>query len=48
MLCFHFQFIPRPVIVLWEHEENAGGVDLVHFVARDFAEFTKLVFAKKG
>ena len=31
-----------------EHEENAEGDDLVHFVARDFAEFMRLVFAKKG
>jgi hypothetical protein len=46
MLCFHFQFIPKPVVVLWEHEENAGESDRVHFVARDFVELTKLVFAK--
>jgi len=52
MLCFHFQFIPKPAVVLWEHEENGRGhsvdfpSDLVHFVAKDFAEFTKLVFEK--
>jgi hypothetical protein len=46
MLCFHFHFIPKPVVVLWEHEENCGA-DLVHFVAQDFATFTELVFEKK-
>jgi hypothetical protein len=46
MLCFHFQFVPKPLVVLWEHEENACESDPVHFVARDFAEFMGLVFAK--
>ena len=47
MLCFHLQFIPKPLVVLWEHEENARESDAEHFVARGFAEFTKLVFAMK-
>jgi len=47
MLCFHVQFIPKPLVVLWEHEENARESETVHFVARDFAEFTKLVVARK-
>jgi hypothetical protein len=46
MLCFHFQFTPAPLVILWEHEENAGESEVVHFVAKDFADFTKLVFAK--
>lgn len=51
MLCFHFQFKPKPAVVLWEHEKNAREFKVVEFVARDFAEFTKLVVAagrKKG
>lgn len=48
MLCFDFHFVPRPLIVLWEHEENAYGSNVVHFVARDFAELTSLVFARTG
>ena len=47
MLCFHLQFIPRPLVVLWEHEENAYESPSVHFVARDFSEFMKLVTRKK-
>ena len=46
MLCFHFGFIPKPVVVLWEHEENPDS-DLVHFIARDFAAFAESVFAAK-
>jgi hypothetical protein len=46
MLSFHFHFIPKPLVVLWEHEENYEA-DLVHFVAQDFAAFTELVFEKK-
>jgi hypothetical protein len=46
MLCLHYQFIPRPVVVLWEHEEGAAGSNPVHFIAKDFKEFIKLVFAK--
>jgi len=48
MLCFHFHFVPRPLIVLWEHEENAYESDVVHFVARDFAAFTSQVFVRTG
>lgn len=46
MLCFHFQFVPKPLVVLWEHEENACASKPVHFVAKDFADFMELVFAK--
>ena len=45
MLCFHFQFKPRPLVVLWEHEANAHEFKQVEFVARDFSEFMKLVVA---
>ncbi len=44
MLCFHIHFVPKPLVVLWEHEENAYESNVVHFVARDFAELTRLVF----
>lgn len=46
MLCFHFGFTPRPLIVLWEHEANAYEFKQVQFVARDFTEFTRMVFAR--
>jgi hypothetical protein len=46
MLCFHFQFVPQPQVVLWEHEGNAYDLPRVQFVARDFAEFTSLVYAQ--
>ena len=46
MLCFHLQFVPKPLVVLWEHEPNAYESNMVHFVARDFAELMGLVFAR--
>ena len=47
MLCLHLSFIPKPIVVLWEHEGNAYDSDAVHFVARDFVEFTRLAFATR-
>ena len=38
--------MPKPLIVLWEHEPNAYESNMVHFVARDFAAFTSLVYAR--
>jgi hypothetical protein len=49
MLCFHLHFVPKPLIVLWEHEPNAYyESNMVHFVARDFPEFMSLVFARSS
>ena len=41
-----FSTLRRMQIVLWEHEPNTYESNMVHFVARDFAELMTLVFAR--